>query len=67
MSPAAFESFALQPWPRRVIAWCSALFIAAIVAMAAWDIVRSYHMAVDDTGRELRSQALVNPAAPLPA
>ena len=59
MKPAAIESFALQPWPRRIIAWSGALFIAAIVAMAAWDIVRSYHAAVDDTGRELHSQARV--------
>jgi PAS domain S-box-containing protein len=58
-SPAAIESFALQPWPRRIIAWSGALFIAAIVAMAAWDIVRSYEAAVDDTGRELHSQARV--------
>ena len=59
MSPAAFESLALRPWPRRVIAWSGALFIAAIVAMAVWDIARGYRAAVDDTERELRSQARV--------
>ncbi len=44
---------------RRSVAWTGGLLIAIIVAMAAFDIVRSYHHAVEETGRELDTQARI--------
>ena len=41
------------------VPWLGGLFIAVIVALAAWDIVRGYRMAADDTHRELETQARV--------
>jgi PAS domain S-box-containing protein len=41
----------------RAIAWLGGLFIGAIAVMAAYDIVRGYHVAVENTGRELDTQA----------
>ena len=41
------------------IPWLGGLFIAVIVALAAWDIVRGYRIAADDTHRELETQARV--------
>src|SRR5262245_48535183 len=43
----------------RAIPWIGALFIAAIAALVAWDIARGYRAAVDDTDRELETQARV--------
>src|SRR5499427_6068335 len=43
----------------RAIPWIGALFIAAIAALVAWDIARGYRAAVDDTNRELETQARV--------
>jgi PAS domain S-box-containing protein len=43
----------------RNVAWIGGLLIAVIVVMAASDIVRSYRMAVDETGRELETQARI--------
>ena len=42
---------------RRSVPWIGALFIAVIVAFAAFDIVRGYRATVDQTGRELDTQA----------
>jgi PAS domain S-box-containing protein len=39
------------------IAWAGGLLIAVIVALAAYDIVESYHTTVRNTGRELEAQA----------
>jgi PAS domain S-box-containing protein len=44
-------------WNRRTVAWVGGLFIAAIVALAAHDIVEGYHRTVANTGRELDAQA----------
>ena len=44
---------------RRTVAWGGGLLIAVIVAMAAFDIVRSYRATVEDTGRELETQARI--------
>ena len=41
------------------MAWIGGLLIAIIVAMAAFDIVRSYRIAVEETGRELETQARI--------
>jgi PAS domain S-box-containing protein len=46
-----------RSWSRRAVAWVGGLFIAAIVALAAYDIVASYQAAVVTTGRELEAQA----------
>lgn len=45
--------------PRRTVAWLGALVVGAIVAQAAYDLVRSYHATIEATGRELDSQARV--------
>ena len=44
---------------RRTVAWGGGLLIVVIVAMAAFDIVRSYQATVEDTGRELETQARI--------
>jgi PAS domain S-box-containing protein len=44
---------------RRGVPWLGAFFIAAIVGMAVYDIVRGYRAAVDETGRELDTQARI--------
>ena len=44
---------------RRTVAWGGGLLITVIVAMAAFDIVRSYQATVEDTGRELETQARI--------
>ena len=44
-------------WSRRAVAAAGGFFIAAIVALAAYDIVASYRAAVINTGRELEAQA----------
>ncbi|AMO22681.1 hypothetical protein UC35_07045 [Ramlibacter tataouinensis] len=43
----------------QLIPWFGGLFIAAIAAMAVWDVVRGYHVAAEDTDRELETQARV--------
>lgn len=43
----------------RRVAWSGALFIAAIVAIATFDIIRGHRAGVDDTGRELETQARI--------
>jgi PAS domain S-box-containing protein len=47
----------LRQWSARRMAWVGASFIAAIVALAAYDIVDNYRTAVRNTGRELDAQA----------
>src|SRR5262245_24065171 len=46
-----------RSWQR--IPWFGGLFIAAIAAMAVWDIVRGYRVAAEDANRELETQARV--------
>ncbi len=43
----------------RSVAWTGGLLIGVIVTMAALDIVRSYRIAVEETGRELETQARI--------
>jgi PAS domain S-box-containing protein len=47
----------LRHWSARRIAWAGGLFIAAIVALAGYDIVDNHRTAVRNTGRELDAQA----------
>ncbi len=44
---------------RRTVAWGGGLLIAVIVAMAAFDIARSYRSTIADNGRELDTQARI--------
>jgi PAS domain S-box-containing protein len=44
---------------RGTLAWVGGLLISVIVAMAAFDIVRSYRTAVEDTSRSLETQARI--------
>lgn len=44
---------------RGGVAWFGGLLIGIIVAAAAFDIVRSYHSTVEDTGHELQTQARI--------
>lgn len=44
---------------RRAVPWLGVLFIVAIVGLAVFDSVRGYRSAVDDTGRELDTQARI--------
>jgi PAS domain S-box-containing protein len=48
-----------QRWSWNSVGMVGALFVVAIVGMAAWDIVRGYRLTVDDTQRELQTQARV--------
>jgi PAS domain S-box-containing protein len=41
------------------VAWVGGVLIATIVAMAAFDIVRGYRLTVQDTGRQLQTQARI--------
>ncbi|WP_284615388.1 PAS domain-containing protein [Aquabacterium humicola] len=43
----------------RALPWLGGLFIAAVVAFAAYDIWRDYHATIEATTRELEAQALV--------
>jgi len=52
-------TLASRLWSRAGVAWAGGFFIAAIVAMAAYDIYRGYHEAVRNTMRELDSHARV--------
>ena len=52
------ESFA-RPWSRRHVVWAGSLFIVAVMALAAFDIARSYRTSLDDAGRGLESQARI--------
>jgi PAS domain S-box-containing protein len=49
----------VDTWPRRRIAWAGGALIAAIVALAAYDVWRGYRQAVADTRRELDTQSRV--------
>jgi PAS domain S-box-containing protein len=44
---------------RRSVAWGGGLLIAIIVAMAVFDVVRSYRATVEETGRSLETQARI--------
>ena len=46
-------------WRRRSVFWLGALLITVIVALAAFDIVRTYFAAVEDAGRELDTHARI--------
>jgi PAS domain S-box-containing protein len=57
VSPGTLRRAAHQ-WPRS-IPWLSGLFVALIVGLAAFEIVRSHAVAVDEAGRSLEVQARV--------
>jgi len=57
--PAPIDSMRSQRSLRRSVPWIGAFFIAAIVAVAALDIVRGYRETIAQTGRELDTQARI--------
>lgn len=60
MSPSVvIGSQNARRWTRRVIPWIGGLLVVVIVAMAAYDVVRSYTETVNATGRELDAHARV--------
>ncbi|HEX6704196.1 MAG TPA: PAS domain-containing protein [Albitalea sp.] len=56
---ATLASWRPQRSMRRAVPWLGAIFIAAIVAMAVFDMVRTHREAVAQTGRELVTQARI--------
>ena len=54
-----FASLASLPWLRRAVPWVGGLFIGVIVAMAAYDIIKTYRATVSETGRQLETQAQI--------
>ena len=48
----------MKRWTRAV-PWIGGMFIAAIVALAGYDIVDSYRTTVANTGRDLDAQARI--------
>jgi len=56
---ASIKALRLRGRSRHSFAWIGGLFVAVIVALAGWDILRGYHTAADDTQRELETQARV--------
>jgi len=55
----SLSSLELRPWTGRNVTWFGAVLIGAIVALAGYDIVRSYHLAVAENGRLLESGAQI--------
>ncbi len=54
------EAIALRtPWGRRSVAWAGALLIAAVLAFAVFDTVRSYRATLADTAQELDGKARI--------
>lgn len=56
---SAIKAFASRQWTARSVPWIGAVLIGVIVIMAATDIVRSYRKSVEETGRELETQARI--------
>ena len=54
-----FASLGLRPWSGRNIVRVGALLIGAIVALSAYDIVRSYQLTVAENGRLLETGAQI--------
>jgi PAS domain S-box-containing protein len=48
-----------SPWGRRTVAWAGALLIAAVLALAAFDIVRTHRAALADTAQDLDGKARI--------
>jgi PAS domain S-box-containing protein len=48
-----------RSWRRRGVPWIGAFMIGVIAALAAFDIVQTYFQTVENTGRELETQARI--------
>jgi PAS domain S-box-containing protein len=48
-----------SPWGRRTVAWAGALLIAAVLALAAFDVVRTYRATLADTAQDLDGKARI--------
>jgi PAS domain S-box-containing protein len=47
----------ISRWNRRTVAWVGGVLIAAILGLAAYDIVQGYRRTLDNAGHELEGQA----------
>ena len=56
---SGIAAFAARQWTARSVPWIGAVLIAVIVILAATDIVRGYRASLEDTGRELETQASI--------
>ena len=56
---ASMRSLRSRGWSWHSIPWVGGMFVAGIVVLAGWDILRGYRAAADDTNRELETQARV--------
>ena len=56
---SAIAAFAARQWTARSVLWIGAVLIGVILILAATDIVRSYRASVEDTGRQLETQARI--------
>lgn len=54
---SAFDALGARRRTRRTVAWIGGILIGAIVALAGYDIYRGYREAVQNTHRELETQA----------
>ena len=48
-----------SPWGRRSVAWAGALLIAAVLAFAAFDTVRTYRATLADTAQDLEGKSRI--------
>ena len=48
-----------NPWGRRTVAWVGALLIAAVLAFAAFDALRTYRSTLADTAQDLEGKARI--------
>jgi PAS domain S-box-containing protein len=56
---STLAAFASRQWTARSVLWIGAVLIGVIVILAATDIVRSYRASLEDTSRELETQASI--------
>jgi len=54
---SAFDTLGARQRTRRTVAWVGGILIGAILALAAYDIYRGYERTVQNTHRELETQA----------
>ena len=56
---STLAAFASRQWTARSVLWIGAVLIGVIVILAATDIVRSYRASLEETRRELETQASI--------
>ena len=55
----ALAPYTARHLTRGTVGWVGGVLIATMVAMAGYDILRSYRLTVEDTGRQLKTQARI--------